>query len=180
MTDEELMLAYIDGDMDAFEVLYARHKGRVFGYLMNRLRDRGEAEDVFQAIFTKLHRGRDQYRQDIPFLPWLFTIARNALIDHVRKKETHAKHITLSEEAVHAHAAPAAETTPIHAAVAEFTRLNESQRHALELRFDQGLTFAEIAEQMQTSADNARQIISRAIRKLRNLMVEKEPRREKN
>jgi RNA polymerase sigma-70 factor (ECF subfamily) len=42
------------------------------------------------------------------------------------------------------------------------------------------LTFAEIAEQMQTSADNSRQIISRAIRKLRSLMVGKERRHEKN
>lgn len=180
VTDEELMLAYIDGDMAAFELLYARHKGRVFGFLMNKLRDRGEAEDVFQAIFTKLHRGREQYRQDIPFLPWLFTIARNTLIDHVRKKATYAQHITVDEEAVQAHAAPAAEKTSIHAAVAELASLNESQRRALELRFDQGLTFSEIAEQMQTSADNARQIISRAIRKLRDLMVGKEPRREKN
>jgi len=179
LTDEELMLAYIKEDMEAFEALYRRHKNRVFGFLMARLKDRSEAEDVFQMIFDKLHRKRHQYRGDIPFLPWLFTLARNTLIDHVRKREVHTKHVTVSAEAVEAYAAPVFDNAPIHAAVAELASLNESQRKALELRFNQGLTFAEIAEQMQTSADNSRQIISRAIRKLRSLMAGKEHHHEK-
>jgi len=174
------MLAYIDGDMEAFETLYGRHKNRVFGFLMVRLKDRSEAEDVFQAVFDKLHRKRHQYRQEIPFLPWLFTLARNTLIDHVRKRETHRKHVTVSEAVVDSYAAPVADISPINAAFAGLSKLNESQRQALELRFNQGLTFAEIAEQMQTSADNSRQIISRAIRKLRSLMVGKERHHEKN
>ncbi|MBE0575997.1 MAG: RNA polymerase sigma factor [Desulfuromonadales bacterium] len=180
MTDEELMLAYIDDDMAAFEVLYERHKKRVFGFLMARLKDHGEAEDVFQAVFAKLHRKRHQYRQDIPFLPWLFTLVRNTLIDHVRKRDVYEKHVVVSAKTVETYAAPVPDETSIHVAVAELSRLNESQRRALELRFNQGLSFAEIAEQMQTSADNSRQIISRAIRKLRTLMVKKEKHHEKN
>ncbi len=170
MTDEELMVAYVDGDFDAFEILYGRHKGRVLGFLVTKLRDRNEAEDVFQTAFTKLHKGRHKYRHDIPFLPWLFTITRNALIDHVRKKGAHDRHITVSEEFVDGYAEPA----PIQAAFTELSKLNENQRQALELRFNQGMTFAEVAEQMQTSADNSRQIISRAIRKLRTLMIKGE------
>jgi RNA polymerase sigma-70 factor (ECF subfamily) len=174
------MLAYIDGDMEAFEALYGRHKNRVFGFLMARLKDRSEAENVFQAVFEKLHRKRHQYRQEIPFLPWLFTLARNTLIDHVRKRDAYWKHVTVSDAVVDSYAAPVADTSPIQAAFDELSRLRESQRQALELRFNQGLTFAEIAEQMQTSADNSRQIISRAIRKLHSLMVGKGKRREKN
>ena len=173
------MQAYIEGDMEAFEALYGRHKGRVFGFLLARLKDRSEAEDVFQAVFAKLHQKRHQYRQEIPFLPWLFTLARNTLIDHVRKRDAKGKYITVSEAAIESYAAPISDTSPIDEAVAELSSLNESQRRALELRFNQGLTFAEIAEQMQTSADNSRQIISRAIRKLRSLMVGKERRHEK-
>lgn len=174
------MLAYIEDDMEAFELLYNRHKGRVLGFLLGRLRDRSEAEDVFQAVFTKLHRKRQQYRPEIPFLPWLFTLARNTLIDHVRKREAEGKHVTVSAEAVESYAAPVSDSSPINTAVAELSRLNQSQRQALELRFNQGLSFAEIAEQMHTSADNSRQMISRAIRKLRSLMVGKERRHEKN
>ncbi|WP_027716570.1 RNA polymerase sigma factor [Desulfuromonas sp. TF] len=174
MNDEELMLAYIDGDMEAFEALYERHKNRVFGFLMARLKDRSEAEDVFQAIFVKLHRSRDKYRQEIPFLPWLFTLARNTLIDHIRKRDAYGKHVTVSEKTVETYVAPVSDTSSIDAAFAELSRLNDSQRKALELRFNQGLTFAEIADQMQISVDNSRQIISRAVRKLRSLMVGKE------
>jgi len=174
------MLAYIDGDMEAFEALYGRHRSRVFGFLLGRLKDRSEAEDVFQAVFAKLHRKRHQYKPEIPFLPWLFTLARNTLIDHVRKRSAEGKHVTVSEAAIKNYAAPVSDTAPIAAGVAELSKLNEIQRQALELRFNQGLTFAEIAEQMQTSADNSRQIISRAIRKLRSLMVGKERRHEKN
>lgn len=174
------MLAYSAGDLEAFETLYKRHKGRVLGYLLARLRDHSEAEDVFQAVFAKLHRGRHQYREEIPFLPWLFTIARNALIDHVRRQQAYAKHISTSEEAVHACAAPVADNSPLHASVVELASLNPGQRRALELRFEQGLTFGEIADQMQTSTDNARQIISRAVRRLRSLLGEKERHREKH
>lgn len=174
------MLDYIAGDMEAFEALYGRHKGRVFGFLLARLKDRSEAEDVFQAVFAKLHRKRQQYRQEFPFLPWLFTLARNTLIDHVRKRDAEGRQVTAAEAAIENYAAPVADASPIAAGVAELSRLNESQRQALELRFNQGLTFAEIAEQMQTSADNSRQLVSRAIRKLRSLMVGKERRHEQS
>ena len=173
MTDEELMLAYIEGDVEAFEALYERHKKRIFGFLIARLKDRSEAEDVFQSVFVKFHRSRDKYRQEIPFLPWLFTLARNTLIDHVRKRDAYGKHVTVSAEIIESYVAPVSDTSSIHAAFAELSRLTDTQRKALELRFNQGLTFDEIGSQMQTSAVNSRQIISRAIRKLRSLMVVK-------
>lgn len=180
MTDEELMVAYVDGDVRAFEALYERHKGRVFGFLMRKLRDRDEAEDVFQMTFAKLHKGRHKYQQNIPFLPWLFTIARNALIDHFRKKGTYEKHVTLSTETVDAYADLPSENSLIEASFTQLSKLNESQRQVLELRFNQGLTFEEISQMMQTSTDNARQIVSRAVRRLRSLMLVRERRDEKS
>lgn len=167
------MLAYIEGDVEAFEALYERHKKRIFGFLMARLKDRSEAEDVFQSIFVKLHRSRDKYRREIPFLPWLFTLARNTLIDHVRKRDAYGKHVSVSGETVERYAAPASDSPPIHTAFAELSSLSDTQRKALELRFNQGLTFDEIGRQLQTSAVNSRQIISRAIRRLRSLLVVK-------
>jgi RNA polymerase sigma-70 factor (ECF subfamily) len=174
LTDEELMQAYAAGDMEAFEVLYRGHKNRILGFLAGKLKSRDEAEEVFQTVFTKLHLARTRYRPEIPFLPWVFTIARNALIDQVRKDQTRRQHVTLSEEAVALYPAPSADDTSIGAGVAELASLNETQRHALELRFNQGLTFREIAEQLQLSPDNSRQIVGRAIGKLRRLLGRKE------
>lgn len=174
------MLAYADGDMEAFEALYQRHKQRIFGFLIKKLKSQTEAEEVFQAVFTKLHIARENYRQDIPFLPWVFTIARNALIDHIRKRNVYQKHVTTSELAVATYAEQLSPATSSHFEVEGLSSLTKTQRQALEFRFNQGLTFAEIAEQVQTSADNSRQIISRAIRKLRKLMTGKEIDRETN
>jgi RNA polymerase sigma-70 factor, ECF subfamily len=174
------MQAYAAGDMEAFEALYRQHKNRIFGFLMARLKNQAEAEEVFQTIFTKLHVARNRYRQEIPFLPWIFTIARNALIDHIRKKTTYRKHITLSDVAIESHAVPEDDDSDAGGIFEKMSRLTESQRRAIELRFTQGLTFQEIAKQMQTSPDNSRQIISRAIRKLRKLMTRKEISRESN
>ena len=172
------MLAYADGDMEAFEALYRRHNKRIFGYLMTKLKSPTEAEEVFQAIFSKLHVARGKYRQDIPFLPWIFTIARNTLIDHIRKRDAYLKHVTTSELAVETYAEQATTGPSGRIDVEGLSSLTEAQRQALELRFNQGLSFAEIAELLQTSADNSRQIISRAIRQLRKLMTGKELDRE--
>ena len=113
-------------------------------------------------------------------MPWVFTIARNALIDHIRKKDTYRKHITISEEAVEAYAEPSADDSSDSISFEGLSSLTTTQRRALEFRFNQGLSFQEIAKQMQTSADNSRQIISRAIGKLRKLMASKEISREKD
>jgi len=174
LTDEQLVLAYAVDDMEAFEVLYQRHKSRVFGFLMRRLKDQTESEEVFQTVFAKLHLSRETYQQQIPFLAWLFTIARNAIIDHVRKKESYRKYITTSEEAVAAYAQLGPTTSPGDIALRELSSLSAIQRQALDLRFGQGLTFQEISEQIQTSEANSRQIISRAIGKLRKLIAVKE------
>lgn len=174
------MLAYAAGDMEAFAALYKRHKSRVFGFLMRKLKDQSESEEVFQTIFTKLHLARGTYRQEIPFLAWLFTIARNAIIDHVRKSKSYRKHITTSEEAVAASAELVSEKSPGNMALEELSSLSAIQRQALVLRFDQGLTFQGVSKQLQTSADNSRQIISRAIRKLRKLIAGKGKLHEKS
>jgi len=101
------------------------------------------------------------------------------LIDHVRKVATYRKHVMTSEVAIETSSAAATNATSDSIELRELSRLNESQRQALELRFSEGLTFAEIAEKMDTSASNSRQIISRAIRKLRTVMLGKETYDEK-
>jgi RNA polymerase sigma-70 factor (ECF subfamily) len=179
LSDEDLMQAYADDDLEAFEALYRRHRGRLFGFLVGRLKNRSEAEEVFQTVFAKLHQGRRSYRREVPFLPWFFTIARNALIDHLRRQQRQPQ-VILSEEAVAVCAAPARSDVPIGAAIAELSSLSAAQRQALELRFNQGLSFQEIAEELELSTSNARQIVSRAVARLRRLMIGKEAHHERS
>jgi RNA polymerase sigma-70 factor (ECF subfamily) len=171
--DEDLMQAYADGDMEAFTLLYQRHRGKVLGYLVSRLKDRDEAEEVFQVAFAKLHQGRKTYRPEIPLLPWLFTLTRNALVDHLRKKQAYRQHVTTSEEMVAAAVDTSAREPLADAFATHLAGLSACHRQALELRYVQEMSFGEIAEQLQTSAVNARQIVSRAIRSLRKFMTGK-------
>ncbi len=174
MTDEELMVAYREGDLSAFQTLYKRHKGRLMGYLITKLKDQNEAEDVFQSVFVKLHAGRFSYKENIPFLPWIFTIARNTMVDHIQKKGTYKKHISVDTEYISSRAAGnISEPLSIGAAISELSSLSDSQRQALELRFNDGLSFEDIGKQMKITHSNARQIASRAVRALRNMFASK-------
>ncbi len=175
MTDEELMQAYARGEQAGFDQLYARHKSRVMGYLLKQLGDRAAAEDVFQAVFLKLHRSRDNYRDDLPFLPWLFTIVRTALIDAARREKTRSSRIVLDDEQVAAAVADQVpDPVPLHEALPALTTLSPDQRRVLDLRFGQEFSFTEIAEQLELSPANARKLASRALGKLRRLLRDKE------
>ena len=84
-SDEKLMLAYAEGDAEAFDVLYERHKGALYRYFSRQLTP-AEANDCFQILWEKLIGNRDRYRPDSAFRSYLFTIAHNVLMDHYRKQ----------------------------------------------------------------------------------------------
>lgn len=158
-SDEELMRVYRQGHERAFNLLFRRHSGRVYGYLARRLANRSQVDDVFQTVFMKLHRSRDHYDPSFPFQAWLFSIARSSLIDHLRAQKAKDENPLQG---------PGEE--PVAAAAIDLSVLPQAQRRALELRYDEDLTFDEIAEKLQTSPSNVRQLVSRGIKALRIMM----------
>ena len=60
-TDEALMLAYAEGDGEAFAELYARHRARLFHYLLGQLRDRSLAEELFQDVWQRMILARSRW-----------------------------------------------------------------------------------------------------------------------
>lgn len=83
-TDEDLVHAIRGGDLDAFDVLYARWERRLFGYIRRQVDTREQAEDLFQEVFLTVLRDRSYAPHRGRFAPWLFTAARNRCIDHRR------------------------------------------------------------------------------------------------
>ncbi|MEK6579254.1 MAG: sigma factor, partial [Bdellovibrionota bacterium] len=79
-SDEELMTLYQTGSLAAFDVLFNRHSGRVLAFLRKKVLSE-TAQDLTQEVFEKLHRSRAKYNPRYPFLPWLFTVSRNVLLD---------------------------------------------------------------------------------------------------
>ncbi|MFB2660675.1 sigma-70 family RNA polymerase sigma factor [Shewanella mangrovisoli] len=83
-TDEQLMLRYAKGDGKAFEQLYLKHKGALYRYFVRQLGDKQLAEDLYQETWGRVIRAAANYEPSAKFNTWLYRIAHNLLIDHVR------------------------------------------------------------------------------------------------
>ena len=88
LSDTELLVRVAARDRDAFEVLYRRYIRSVFGLALQRLRDRERAEDAAQDTFAAVWRSAGSYKPDRgPAAPWLYAIARNAVVDRLRARD---------------------------------------------------------------------------------------------
>ena len=164
-SDEDLMVLYKNGNEEAFLALYNRHAKRIFGYIRSRVKSEEKANDIFQDVFIKIHRSKELYNKSFPVLPWLFTITRTTLIDSFRKQE---KHETSSVDFENITTEGFSES---NLDVSEFlSKLPQVQRSALEMRFLEEKSFDEIAILMKTSSSNVRQIVSRGIKKIKQLI----------
>lgn len=87
VSDQELIRGYLSGNEKSFEILLKRNKGRVFGYIISKVRDEELANDIFQEVFIKVIRTikNGSYNEEGKFLPWVLTIAHNLVVDHFRK-----------------------------------------------------------------------------------------------
>ena len=83
--DATLMLRYRDGDVRAFEILYARHKGGVYRYLQRMCRNPEVANDLFQEVWSKVIASRERYEVRAQFNTFLYRIAHNCAVDHFRR-----------------------------------------------------------------------------------------------
>src|SRR5947207_12800383 len=83
--DEQLMLAYRDGNAAAFETLYLRHRGRLFRFVLRSVKSRATAEELFQEIWMRVIEARERYAPQARFTTWLYTIAHHRMVDHWRR-----------------------------------------------------------------------------------------------
>lgn len=83
-SDEHLMQRYAKGELAAFETLYLRHKGGVYRYFMRQIPNHTLAEDLFQDIWSVVITKAASYKTSAKFTTWLYTLAHNKLVDHIR------------------------------------------------------------------------------------------------
>jgi RNA polymerase sigma-70 factor (ECF subfamily) len=103
-TDTILIQQYAAGDLRAFETLYNRHKGGLYRYFMRHIPEPHLAEDLYQEIWSKVIVQAEQYKPSAKFTTWLYTLAHNKLVDHVR-------HLSVVNKVVHSHSVDALEDT---------------------------------------------------------------------
>ncbi|MFQ5605981.1 MAG: RNA polymerase sigma factor [bacterium] len=81
------------GDVDYFGKLYAKYKQRIFLSCLKRVNDEEEAKDLTSEAFIKAFDHVDDFKEDAPFFPWLYRIATNLCIDHLRKQSRFRYHL---------------------------------------------------------------------------------------
>jgi len=158
------------GDAWAFGRLFDHFHLPVYRYVASRVRHPSDAEDLTQLVFVKALEALPRYQsRGIPFGGWLFRLARNAVIDHVRTSHEHAD-LAQSADRAGRDAGPAelAETRQeIEAVRAALSTLTDDQRDVIALRFFAGLSAREAAEAMGKQEGTIRGLQFRAIAALR-------------
>ena len=175
LTDAELILRTGDGDRGAFEVLYRRYSRPVFGLALRRLGDRGRAEDAVQETFASIWRAARTYKPERgPGGPWLYAVARNAIVDRSRaRSETPVE--TPEEESLAAGPPEQAEANwtawRVHRALEE---LSPNERSVIELAYWSGLSQSEVAEYLGIPLGTVKTRTRSALARLADILDEEE------
>ena len=173
------MLAYQAGDAAAFEALYARHRVRLYRFLLHQCGRRDSADELFQEVWMSVIRARAGYEVSARFTTWLYRVAHSRLIDYFRAdqrrrgRESDADPDDLPEPPAPAHEQPerlvdrAAAARRIAAAV---DALPEAQREAFLLAAEGELTVEQIGHATGSGYETAKSRLRYAYAKLRSAL----------
>ncbi len=184
--DESLMQHYAGGDMQAFDVLYARHEMGVWRYVFRSVRIQAVADDLLQDVWFALARQAPNYQPTAKFKTWLFTLAHNRLVDHFR---THKQHESLDgddeteskDQALNATLAANSGFGPLRrleskeqalALIEAIEQLPQDQKEAFLMQAEAGLNVQDIASATGVSFETAKSRLRYARSRLRELLRE--------
>ena len=172
----QLMLAYAQGDVGAFDQLYRHYKGQLYRFFTRQCGNRALAEELYQELWMRVIRQRASYEHKARFSTWLYRIAHNLLLDHFRKDEP----VLDGDDAVDALEA-AAEWDPATQYVAHeqqerfmhrLSALPDAQRQVFLLKEEAGLSLEEIAQVTGASFESVKSRLRYAIKKLKETATE--------
>lgn len=168
----ELMRRYQDGDMGAFEELYAALSPPLGRYLRSLTRNATMADDLLQETFLQLHRARKTYTPPRPLKPWAYAIARHVFLMARRSAGRRAKHETTAPVELPEHpVSPEVETLGDQDLVRKaLERVAKDHREALALHHLSGLSFKEVGRVLGISEGAAKVRAHRAMAALREML----------
>ncbi|GAA5079400.1 RNA polymerase sigma factor [Lysobacter panacisoli] len=171
--DDVLMLAWAAGDTAAFELLYARHRGPLYRFLLRQLRDAALADEFFQDVWQRVIAAREGWKPEAAFRTWLFRIAHNRLNDHWRG----LKHRPPTPEDGDERAARVPDPSSPERELSEFEQrrrlqlaieeLPDEQREVVLLRLEQELSLEEIGDITGAGRETVKSRLRYAMDKLR-------------
>jgi len=178
-TDEELMLAYAQGDVRAFDALYGRQRGMLYRFILRSVSDRATADELYQETWSRLIASRTRYRVEARFSTWLLQIAHNLIVDSFRRARPQAG-AEETETVMRELGAPEADRP--EQVLGEFEQrrrlqvalesLPSEQREAFLLRVESGLGLEEIAAVTGAGHETVKSRLRYAFAKIREKLNE--------
>src|SRR4051794_7839778 len=162
--DGRLIAMVRSGNSGAFETIVDRYQGRLLGFCRQMLGSTEDAEDVLQEVFVNAYRAMLGDEREINLRPWLYRIARNRCLNHLRKPTADAQESMDLVPMVDA----ASTAEKVHnreefrQLLADVSKLPETQRSALLLREMDAMSYEEIAQAMDTSVPSVKSLLVRA------------------
>jgi RNA polymerase sigma factor (sigma-70 family) len=162
--DERLVALTRKGNQAAYEALVARYQSRLLSFCRHMLSSREDAEDVLQEVFAAAFNAMLSDERPINVRPWLYRIARNRSLNHLRRQQA------IGVDSMDVHFADHGKTTVEHVQGREAFRelledvktLPETQRTALLLREIDALSYEQISEAMETTVPSVKSLLVRA------------------
>ena len=183
LSDEKLVMLYADGLNPAFDILVERYKDKVYSYIFHIVKCEDLADDLFQETFVKaivtINQGR--YTENGKFLPWIYRIAHNLIIDTFRQEKAANTLSCDSEEVNILNRKELCESTiedslvieQIHQDIKNIVNaLPQSQREVLTMRYYKNMSFKEIADITNVSINTALGRMRYAIMNMRRIAEE--------
>lgn len=175
-SDESLMLSYAKGDAAAFGVLYLRHKGPVYRYMLKLCRNEAIAEELFQEAWIKLIKARESYVASAKFTTYFYKLAHNQFIDHYRKQNVRIVFDQSAEiddvEYDQARQNDPEKQSQMNQTMDQLNILFESlpneQQEVFLLREEAGMSVQEIADTIGINHEAAKSRLRYAVTKLRS------------
>jgi len=162
--DERLIAMARNGNAGAFETIVDRYQPRLLGFCRQMLGSTEDAEDVLQEVFVNAYRAMLADEREINLRPWLYRIARNRCLNHLRKPTADAQESMDMVPAVEAAstAEKVSNREEFRQLLSDVGKLPETQRTALLLREMDAMSYEEIAAAMETSVPSVKSLLVRA------------------
>lgn len=169
-SDEAIMEAVKQGDLQQASLLFERYYKRIFNFLARLAIDRVLAEDLTQNVFLRIIKYRTSYREGMRFQSWIYQVARNIFSDHYQAhKNKYADFVDVENisDAMADHNEAAEMDEKEKLLYQSMARLDPEQRELLVLTRFQHMKYEEVAQIMNTTEANIKVRVHRAITRLR-------------
>ena len=174
-SDKALMMKVKNGDLDKLGLLFERYNRPLFSFFYRMCKEAELCEDLVQAVFERILKYRSSYTGDGKFTTWMFSIARNAHIDHYRKQQREGIPVEIDEERLeldeNEEKVVVNKQEKKHILEIALDRLDEDKREIIILSRYEGLKYKEIAEILETTEGAIKVKMFRAMKELKDLVT---------